>query len=475
MSANAFVSTNQEGIDEVRIPEVEQIEAPYFSPEIKGPEDLQVLLTGRNLLDENNPFMVQGYRWKNIRSKTQFKDVRPLIQNLIVNNPTFYYEPVDLLRYTRPKNLVTYSFRGSRSSTRRFNEHLRNGRIEDAIEQLPTFFQPFVERELERLIELTKDAEQPSSYPASQGKIYEAWRDPRADQGYPNYFEEIVDDAQKSPHSCIIPPVPPLLKSSGRDTIDRTLGVNRFMMRLCGSKNGDWTTNDVSSYFHIYVDQGAISSNSRNIQDLINRLGDELEMSPSFDDSAMGYIGVAMTISGYDRAWSNNRGSEVEKFVNRISNMARQNGLPLILPRSGWYGLHLTDDGVNGFSSLMNGNPNYLQRTDGGISQDAMFGTVAVYGAATDLNIEQLEQFLIKNGGELPHIDGLPSSPPSYNPTGEDWKGKFGDPKKFRTEFGKLRRFTHAQEAKEMRDGRRDDVPNPARRYLERSDHPYLS
>lgn len=469
-----YVQTTAQGIEELKIGGSSGIFAPFYAPEVKGSEDFEVLLDARAALEPNNPVFVPGYRWKDLRSQPKFKEARPIIREFVSNHPIAYYEPVDLLRYSRPRNLVTYAFQGSRRRARKFNERLRAGEFKAAIEMLPTFFQPFVERGFKRLLDATENAPDPNlvSLPGNQGRIYEAWTDPRADRGYPDYFEQIVEDAAKSPNSLVIPPTPPILKSSGHNALGRTMGVNRYMRKLCGSVSSRWPENEITSYYHIYIDQRAVDTSLA--VELLQRLETELEEAASFEDEA-GYTGVAVTISNYDRAWDSNRETTVEKFVNRVTNIARQNYLPLVLPRSGRYGLHLTDDGVHGFSSLMNGNPTYNQRSSGGISREAMYGTVALYGEAVDVNIEDLIPILSRNNGRVHPIQGIPDSPPTFNPGQNGIDNIFGPPTDFRVKFGKRRRLVHVQEAREMKDGIKNGVTKPARRYLERSRHPLLS
>lgn len=466
MAVAQFVERQRSGIDEVRISDQSGIEAPFYCPEIKGPEGLESLLTVHGALDSHNPIVVPGYRWQDIRSKPSFKDQKREIKRLISQHPIYYYEPVELFRYTQPKNLVTYAFQGSRSSSREFYQRIRKGNMKSAVGMLPEFFQPFLEAQLERLIEKTDRATVPPSISTKNKKIHEAWRDKRADQGFQTYFDYLVDDAVKQPNVSIVPPVPPILASSGKDTINRTRGVNRYMTRLCESKTSSLSGNRVYSYFHIYIDQGAFKSSSQNNRKVISALESELE---EYD-----YAGVAITISNYDRAWNNNLAPTLEKFVTAATNISRDHDLPVFLPRSSWYGAHLTDFGVQGFSSLMNGNVQYTQRASGGMSPEAKYGTVPVYGHAAEVNVSKLESYLRQNG-EMHKIDGLPSEPPTFNPNESTVKKKFGSARDFRIQFGKARRLTHVQEAREFRQDKQAGIPQPARRYFERSSHTHLS
>lgn len=461
-----FVQQNQEGLEEVRVNDTKGIEAPFFVPEIGGPEDLLAILNTWTFLDAKNPIMVPGYRWQDIRSKPMFKDRRSEIKELISHHPLYYYEPVELFRYTMPMNLVTYSFQGNRSKSRTFYKKIRKGDVGDAISMLPTFFQPFLEAQIERLLEKTDGADSSDCPDTMSRKIHEAWRDDRADQGFTDYFNSLVDDAQRSPNVSIIPPVPPILASSDRDTITRTRGVNRYLTRYCKQEGSGLAGNRVYSYFHLYIDQGAFKAGNDNDEEAVSMLEEELI---EFD-----YAGIAITISNYGRGWENGLGKSIEKFVNRVSNLSGQYDLPVILPRSNWYGAYLTDQGVQAFSTPLNGNERDQQRSTGGMGEKARYGTVAIYGTARDANVSELDT-LLQRDGQLHDVKDLPAKPPTYAPKEREWKQKFGKARDFRIEFAKPRRLIHAQEALEFREDLKAGVPNPAEHYFRRSQHPHLS
>lgn len=462
-----FLKKAADGIDELRISDVDNIKAPVFTPEVSGPECLQSLLSVRPALDQQNPIMVPGHRWQDIRSKPRFKEFKKEIQEIVLNHPIYYYEPVELFRYTRPQRLVTYGFRGDRSRSRSFYSELRSQNYDEAIDLLPRFFQPFVEKQMKSLLE-SKELSVPQRYDGQKGgKIYEAWRDSRADSGFTRYFERIADDAARSPNSAIIPPVPPILKSSGQDAISRTVGFNSYMRMLCETKWNEPSSGTVTPYLHFYVDQGIFEPDaSRNEQRVKQTIGAEI--------SNADYAGIALTISNLPKIWEKGNERSLERFMVDVSNVAQQNHLPIILPRSGYFGMYLTDFGIQSFSTLMNGNHVYLRR-GGGIDERAKYGTIPIYGSARDVNVDGLGRVLGLNGGEVHNFEGLPQSPPTFNPTANSYKSKFGDARRFRYEFGKPRRLIHVKEAKELREALRRGTANPAKRYLERSENPYLA
>lgn len=53
----------------VRIGSHDDIETPFFAPEVKDwRNDLHVTLDYRELLDENNPILVPGWNWNRLRN-----------------------------------------------------------------------------------------------------------------------------------------------------------------------------------------------------------------------------------------------------------------------------------------------------------------------------------------------------------------------------------------------------------------------
>lgn len=467
MQGIQYVEKNAQGLDEVRVSDKKGIEAPFYTPEVSGPEGLQALLYAKEALESQNPIIVPGYRWQDIRSKPRFREVSQEIRELVTEHPLLYYEPVELFRYTRPQKLVTYALRGDQSRSRAFYNDLRNGEFEKAIQSLPRFFQPFVEAQMKSLLE-SKDIEVPPRYQSqSSGKVHEAWRDKRADSGFTRYFETLANDAGNAPNATLIPPVPPVMKSTGQDVISRTLGFNSYMQQLAATKYNEASSGSTTSYLHFYMDQGVFEpENNDNDRRVMKAIRSEIQNSA--------YAGIALTISNIEKVWAKGNEKSLERFIADITSFARQEHLPVIMPRSGYYGMQLTDHGIQAFSNMMNGNLTYNRR-GGGISERAKYGTVPIYGEAVDVNAEQLDQVLSRNAGNVHDVAGIPSSPPTYNRAAQSYKDKFGKANQFRIQFGKPRRMVHVKEVKELRDGLRRGTAQPARRYLERSQHPDLA
>jgi hypothetical protein len=466
-TSNPLVYTNEDGLDEASIAGAQHIETPTYSPEIASDEDLEVVLRYRDVLDEGAPILVPGYRWQEIRTKPKFREVEPEIRDLIRNHSTLYYEPVELFRYRRPRKLVSHAFRGSQSKSREFYKKLRDDQYDTAIDLLPTFFQPFIEAQLEPLLERVDGATVPPRLEDTATKATEAWRDKRANSGYESYFAEIAKDAQRSPNSAVIPPVPPVQKSSEPNVISRVRGANIGMRTTVDVVNEARFGDPLRTYFHAYADYSILKSDTDVNEDLLTMMRQELEDGD--------YAGLAVTLSNYQRAWDSGLSVRVESFINDIANIAMEKRLPFILPRSGWYGGYLTDHGAHVFSSLLNGNEKYNPRS-GGVSQEAAYGTTPFYGDCLDLGVGDAFEALKNTGGQATHIPGLPDAPPRFNERAGEWDDRLGGSTDYRKEFSKARRLLHAEEAREWRESiRRGRTATPARMYFKKSEHNDLS
>lgn len=467
MSAQqTFLEVNQDGIEEYRISSESGIKSPNAIPEIKSPEDLHAVLPRLEALDENNPVMVPGYRFEEIRTKPAMSKYGQRMNRLMNGHPLLYFEPPELFRYAMPDDLVTYGFQGSRSKRIEFNKKVEAGELDEAIEMLPLFFQPFVDRARSTLLRSYEDGPDPGT--EENGKIAEGWGDPRADQGYKSYYREIVENAKQANNSHVVPPVPVVRKSSEGTVVRRLRGSNIAMADICDATTFAFD-NPVFPYYHIYAHQNILREGQAHVQDLYEALQTDLD--------AHNFGGVVLTLTGYETIWENGIQDSLFDFVDRITDIAKRYSMPVHLPRSNWFGAALTDVGVNGFGFLLNGKETYPQGGGGmdGNNPHYQYGSIAIYDLSVDPLLDVYENFLANNGGQAHPISGLPNQPPKYNPRGSTYKEKFGKPRDFRIDFGKPRRLLHAQEAREFRKGIKNGLKNPARRYLERSQHPHLS
>ncbi|MDZ5810056.1 hypothetical protein U4E84_01635 [Halorubrum sp. AD140] len=473
MSTTKPLLKNESGVDEVSFAGTDHIQTPTYSPEIKSYEDLFVLLKYGKALDDGAPITVPGHSWRSIRSEPKFKDFTSQIESLVRDHPIIYREPVELFRYRRPQRLVSYGLAGG--SSRSFYKKLRNEEYDQAIEMLPEFFQPFLEAQMERLLEV-KEYAIPERFDNTLRTATEGWHDKRANKGWPNYFASIAKDAQKSPDAGVVPPVPPVTRGSSQQDIDRAMGANQGMVNTCREVNAGHFGSIVYPYLHVYADYSVLKDGTRNDRKILESVRQEIrdrEAESSFTDIGNGgisYYGVVLTLSGVSKAWDSGLSVRLERFVSELENVASSFDLPLLMSRTTWHGLYLTDYGVKTFSSLLNGNENYSQRGSG-IGKEAKYGTTPFYGKALDLPISEAFTAIQNQGGSVHPISGLPDQPTSYDPTASSWEGRVGTDKEYRVDFGKARRLVHAQEAREVREGRRRGTSKPAKQYLRRSEH----
>ena len=465
--ATGFLRTNQDGLKEYRISNKGWQTSPKFFPEIRSGEDLQALLPHMDALDDENPIVVPGHKWPAIHTQPKFSKYAQAKRSLLQDHPLIYYEPPELFRYTMPDRLVTYALQGSQSRRAEFNEEFRAGNIGAAIEKLPQFFRPFMARQRKSLLGKDEEAPDRSYVSGSSGSVTDGWSDQRADQGFQDYFRGVIENAKEAQHAKVVPPVPPVTKSSRDTEIRRMRGANRAMLDLCEAAYYGFN-NPIFPYYHIYADTNILRSSTNNDSQLIDALEKDLD---TLGGSDIGFAGVAVTFSQYEKAWEEDLDGRLEQFVDRVSSIAERFEMPLMLPRSGWYGVHLSDHGAHIFTSMMNGHTRYKSKGGGAGERYHLYGKTPLYQHAVEKSLDQFDQILQNKGGSVHPINGLPDSPPKYNPRGSSYKEKYGSPREYRIKFGKPRRLLHAQEARELRKGIKQGLMRPAKRYLERSEH----
>jgi hypothetical protein len=206
----------------------------------------------------------------------------------------------------------------------------------------------------------------------------------------------------------------------------------------------------------LYIDSSVLQDSQGNsLSTVVNLLDDGLNSG--------NYCGVALTFTFFDQMASNGKMGKIETLVNEIVNVSHAYKLPVILPRSGWYGLYLTDYDIQAFGSLLNGKSVYIK--GGGIKNtEDTFGKTPLIDHGIELSRKEVIDYVNKNG-ELPKVKGLPSRP--------DY-GTIDNAIQYRIHFSKAMRLIHAEEANRVREARLKGTHNPAQRYFERMEHPHL-
>jgi len=151
-------------------------------------------------------------------------------------------------------------------------------------------------------------------------------------------------------------------------------------------------------------------------------------------------------------------------MVEEISDFGLSHGVPLFLPRGGYYAFEMIDHGAAFFGSLLSGNPRYPMIPGGSDDPDNKFGKLLIYGEG-EFPFEKVKPAL-ESRKELPLIPGLPSKPT---------KEQLSNDRIWRAQVSKPRRIgTHVREVNELvNDLRQKGTRNPALRYLERLQQKY--
>jgi hypothetical protein len=436
------------------------IPAPSFIPEIKGDEDIEVILKNSKVLPTGNPVMVPAYRWTKLienplfREGDAFRGLQSAL-NFVKEHPVIFYDPPELFRYTLTKTLVSYALKGDRGKARKFNNYLKKDNQKAAIEMVDPFFQPFVEKQMRSILSdleiKTENADDEKS-----SHLEEAWLDSRINDAYFPYIFGIVTEAQKMPNAIVIPPVPPLLKSSSRTFLSRIKMANRAASLACKMASDATEAKDIFPYYHLYVDWNIIEPGQGNDVPAVLQMVKEGINTGRFG-------GVAVTIKGYEDAAKKGKITQLAMFVNDIVNIAHEYKLPVITPRSKWYGLYLTDYATQGFGCLLSGSEKYGRR-GAPKNPEAKFGKTPIIEKCIEMNLEDLKT-LIKKHGECPSIEGLPKKiSPELLTKDRD----------FRINLSKPMRLIHTEEARRMREAKSNGIWNSAKLYLNRADDPLL-
>jgi len=453
-------------VDQLRIGDRSEIQRLRYAPEIKGPEDLETLRRAKNALEPEDPLVISAHRAQNIRSQPRFKQYEDEIRELFTNRGILYFEPPELFRYRRPQQLITYNFRGDVSSIKDFYAEVRSGNHEKALSKLDPFICPFVEAQYDSLLRSKDNLPEDQDEIETSDRVHEAWTDDQVDRGYPGFIQDIINEAEKSPNSAIIPPVPPVMKASDKSVIKRTVGYNDLVWEYAKTSFEDPAVGTTTAYLHFYFDKGVFTDSSSNDKLVLDRIREQL--------ASRWYAGVAITISNFENLWGDGLERSLERFLSELEVITNEHSVPLVAPRSGYYGMYLTDNGVDIFSSMLNGNRE-MNRKGGAPGSEAMFGKIPIYDACRNANIEEIETVLRRRGGRLYDVNGVPNKPPSFSTSASDVIGKFGKPKQFRVNSGKQRRLLHLKEAEEIRDAIIRGTADPASQYFRSGDHPYLS
>jgi len=470
-----YLNESDEAVESFKMGGHEGITAPVYIPELKGAEGLRAILDHVDALDEKNPVMVPAAKWSWLREKNEIisrtnDEGREIgaeeVEEFEENHPLVFYDPPELYNYKLTKTLTNYVFKHGAWESERFNKLLTQGNYSDALRELPEFLHPFIHANFNRVLEETDGASQISPSELQINTTEEAWTS-LEDRNFDEYYQVLATQAEKRPSSVLVPPVPQMSKEWNESIVTAwCLSNSRMAQQVDGRENCD-------SYFHLYMDYQAWDTEAS--EDTASRCLRILERELENGD----YAGIALTVYRPNRIWQTNRSARMQTFMQDLSEIGSEYELPIICPRSEWFGSLVTDTGIQAFSSLLNGQWSYSRYSSGGGPTGAdKYGRTMIPNEARALklrsdNEEDLEGYLEANS-DLPDVDGLPSEPPTYDPSANGLQEKFGTSPEFRRTFGKPRRLGHVDEAQQFREEKANGVDEPAREYLRESENPYI-
>ena len=464
-----------------------------FVPEVGSTEDMQVLSLYGLVLDEGTPIMVRSNYWDSFISSIDFSITSDkknkflgLSSDILVNRHSFlFYEPPEFFQLMYHKNLIHHSVGSDKLILRKFKAEVKKLTDKDKISKvlglLPRFYRPFVEKQfLQYLLFKSKEDKKNGEDFSNVIKnlfndkelekrpdISKVWYEDRIDAAYPIHIADLLleaNKANKAKNSALIPPVPELSRSSNNSDIDL---VKDFNLSASAIRNTSLGPEYPQVYFHLYLDWKMMQPKSSGLN--ASSLLPVIEKTIEEGD----FAGICLTIKGYEKATKEKKFGYIESFVTDLSSLAGYYYLPIILPRSKLYGLKLLDSSINCFGSLFNGRPvcpkatlgfKASEKTPDGEKTDTHFeyGYTYIINKCIELDYDETKKYL-EQTKEFPNVPYLQKTV-----TETYWK----DAKLYRMHVSKARRLSHMEESRMVRKGRKDNVINPAARYLEKSNSP---
>lgn len=470
----SYLYESESGEGRFRIGEFAEIPDPSYIPEIKGPEGLHAVLDHVDAIEPQNPVMVPAAKWswmrtkKEIRTRSDQKENQvgtAEIEELETSHPILFYDPPELYNYRRTKALTNYVFKNPEWNQDKFENYLARGEHAKALRELPAIHHPFIHANPNRLLEETPGADTVDESATGVNSTEDAWIQ-LEEKHLTGYYHRLVNDAASLRSAAMIAPVPQMSNEWNSKLVSAWLQSNSVMSDIA---QGD----EVGCYFHLYLDYRALDPESgRDTAAKCLRIVDK-------EVNSEAYSGIALTVHRPQYIWRTDRSARLDTFGRRLSTIGSDKGLPIICPRSEWFGSYLTDFGFQAFSSLLNGQWQYSRySSDGGPTGGDTYGKTMIPNEARALPLisetgPDLDTYLEENDG-LPEVMGLPSYPPNYDPDGQSLREKYATNYVFRRTFGKPRRLAHVYEARLFREERLAGVDRPAQQYLVESENPYV-
>ena len=181
--------------------------------------------------------------------------------------------------------------------------------------------------------------------------------------------------------------------------------TNRATAKLCNDNVRN--NRQIFPYFHLYVNSNVFDDDGDNNAGMVF---DVLSKGITSQNEYNNYSGIAITFTDYEKIVKAHNFEQLKNLIVEIVNLGQSHFpyLPVLLPRSGWFGLYFTDLGIQAFSSLLNGNPKYSSG-GGDIDEDDKFGKIPVIEKCIDVGINWVKRHL-SDYDEFPRVEGLPIS-----------------------------------------------------------------
>jgi|GEM_PF-5379680 len=443
------------------------VEVPYptYIPEIKAEEDWNAVLSYEKYIPKDWPISFHSGYWNHICTPLlSISEQRDNIMNIALSRPIIFYEPHELYRYVMPLPLISHALHGSTGNIKKFwKKALEDKDKEGALSLLPEFERKFIETQWDQTLyhkwSTMNDKRRKKigviKEPEERVHVSDVWTKKIELSDVWSKTTEGLQEAEKVKFGSYVPPAPPLFSTSDKKDRDHIKNIIRAVAYL---RNNKLKRCQANPWLSIYIDQTCISKNITG-GDEGTGVADIVELvNGTFDSRA--HVGISLTITN----WKAIKEDESSKrnliwLVEELTDFGLSHGVPLFLPRGGYYAFEMIDHGAAFFGSLLSGNPRYPTTPGGSDDPDMKFGKIVIYGEG-EYNFEKIKPIL-QGGGELPTIDGL-SSKPNMTQLSNDriWRPQVSKPRRIGTHVREITEITN--------DTRKRGTRNPALRYLER-------
>jgi len=443
------------------------LEVPYpaYIPEVKADEDWHAVLLYDDYIPKGWVISFHSGYWNRVCGPLlSIPEQRKNLMKIVLSRPILFYEPPEFYRFVMPLPLISHALRGSIGNIKKFWKKAIDERDkEGALSLLPEFERKFIEAQWEQTLyhkwkmisEKRRSKVDPVKKPEDRAYVHNVWMREIELSDIWSKVTEGLQEAEKVKYGSYIPPSPPLFSTSNKKDREHIKNIIRSIAYLRNIKLKRCKSNP---WLSLYIDQTCFSKTITGGDEKTGVAEIAEIVNDSFDSRV--HAGISLTITG----WKSIKNEDSSKrnlnwLIEEISDFGLTQGVPLFLPRGGYYAFEMIDHGVAFFGSLLSGNPQYPRMPGGSDDPDMKFGKLVVYGEG-EYNFEKIKHSL-QEGRELPKIDGLSSKPTST---------QLSNDKIWRTQVSKPRRMgTHVREINEIvKDIKQRGTRSPALRYLER-------